>query len=603
MMLALIQGKLNDTFKNIQNQSGSQLNVFGAHIPSAVLDLFLRMQQLSSFHKVNEELEMLTGIRTCFSSGEEWLQFSAALHSGQKQDQLRDRSEYGDFQTPPSLAAKIVYLVSANCSLPGTLVEPTCGKGHFIIAALRAFPSIREVHGLDIHLPYIWQTKFSLIELYLQHPSLNKPVIHLHHGNIFDFHFETLPVDSSQPLLIIGNPPWVTNAMLGSLDSSNLPEKSNFKQQDGIAAVTGKSNFDIAEHITLMLLKAFHRNSGYMALLVKNSVIRNIVSEQYRHKYSISGLQQYQINSQKEFEVKAEASLFTCQLNGEPAFTCAQHNFYFPADAHAAFGWVDNKFVSNIRSYIRNRYIDGASSLEWRQGLKHDCSLVMELERSGNNFFNADQEIFPLEEELVFGLLKSSDLQQDVIAIARKFTIVTQQRPGADTDYIRQQYPNTWNYLQQHRHLFDNRRSSIYKNRPAFSIFGIGEYSFRPYKVAISGLYKSFRFALVLPQQGKPLMLDDTCYMLGFDDMEFAAYTWILLNTATAKDFLQSITFPDAKRTFTKEILMRIDLLALAKQLRGNELLPEVQQLNDTYQLPVSVDRWQQYLQWLAAGS
>jgi hypothetical protein len=567
-----------------------------------VLDLFVRMQQLSSFHKVNEELEALTGIRIFFSSSEEWLQFSAVLHSGQVQYKSRDRSEFGDFQTPPSLAEKIVYLVSGNCPLPGILIEPTCGKGHFILAALRAFPSIREVHGLDIHLPYLWQTKFSIIDLYLQQPSLNKPSIHLHHGNIFDFHFETLLVDTARPLLIIGNPPWVTNAMLGSLDSSNLPEKSNFKQQDGIAAVTGKSNFDIAENITLMLLKAFHRNHGYMALLVKNSVIRNIVSEQYGHKFCISELRQYQINSQKEFEVKAEASLFTCQLNGDAAFTCAQHNFYLPEDAHARFGWVEDKFVANIKAYVRNRYIYGTSALQWRQGLKHDCSPVMELERSGNDYFNAMQEVFPLEEALVFGLLKSSDLQQDVIGTARKFTIVTQQKTGADTGYIRQQYPFTWDYLQQHRQLFDHRRSSIYRNRPAFSIFGIGDYSFKPYKVAISGLYKSFRFALVLPQDGKPLMLDDTCYMLGFDDIEFAAYTWVLLNTATAKDFLQSITFTDAKRTFTKEVLMRIDLLALAKQMHSNELQLALEKLNNVYHLPVTASGWQAYIQWLAAG-
>ncbi len=83
-------------------------------------------------------------------------------------------------------------------------------------------------------------------------------------------------------------------------------------------------------------------------------------------------------------------------------------------------------------------------------------------------------------------------------------------------------------------------------------------------------------------------MLDDTCYMLGFNDLEFAAYTWVLLNTATAKDFLQSITFPDAKRTFTKEVLMRIDLLALAKQLHSNELQLELEKLNNSQHLPVT---------------
>lgn len=578
------------------------MQVFGAHMSSAVLDLFREMQELSSLHTVNEELEALTGIRKFFASELEWIQLCTELQFKQHAGLLRDRSEFGDFQTPPDLAAKITSLLSQTIQSPGILIEPTCGKGHFIIAALLCFPSVKEVYGLDIHLPYLWQTKFSLIELYLQHPALNKPVIHLHHGNVFDFNFKSLPLDQQQPLLIIGNPPWVTNAMLGSLHSSNLPEKSNFKQHEGIAAVTGKGNFDIAEHITLMLLRAFHQYNGHIALLVKNSVIRNIVAEQNRHRFCITDMRQFQINSLREFEVKAEASLFTCQLNGNAGYTCSQYSFYKPNDTTASFGWVLNKFVSNTNSYIQQRYIDGISPLEWRQGLKHDCSNVMELERHGADFLNARKEIFPLEDALVFGLLKSSDLQQEVIESARKFTIVTQQRPGADTNYIQQQYPATWKYLHQHRQLFDNRRSSIYKNRPAFSIFGIGDYSFKPYKVAISGLYKSFRFALVLPQNGKPLMLDDTCYMLGFDDIEFATYTWVLLNTAAAKDFLASITFSDAKRTFTKEVLMRIDLLALAKQLLLEELNTAIQNLNRKYHLQMNAVRWEEYCNWLAAA-
>lgn len=568
---------------------------------SAVLDQFLRMQHLVSFHKVNEGLQAFTGIHQYFSSDEEWEQFRIELQSGNKWDETRDRSEFGDFQTPPQLAAKITELISKDEPLPAVLIEPTCGKGHFIIAALHQFPSLQRIYALDIYGPWLWQTKFSITAFFLQYSHRKAPEIFLHHNNIFHFDFGKLAAGLPVPLLIIGNPPWVTNAMLGSLDSSNLPAKSNFKQHEGIAAVTGKGNFDIAENITLMLLKAFHQTPGRMALLVKNSVIRNIVAEQHRHRFAIGEMKQYQINSLKEFEVKAEASLFSCELNTAASFTCGIHNFYKPAGASDAFGWVENKFVSNTVSYIQHRDIDGDSPLEWRQGLKHDCAPVMELERTDAGFFNARHEQFSLEADLVYGLLKSSDLQQDVVSSARKFTIVTQQRPGADTNYIREKYPATWEYLYHHRQLFESRRSSIYRNKPAFSIFGIGEYSFRPYKVAISGLYKSFRFALVLPQNGKPLMLDDTCYMLGFDDPGFAVYTFILLNTAPARDFLASISFADAKRTFTKEVLMRIDLLALARQLPILTIQQEIQRLNNVCGLAAGAERWPEYLQWLTA--
>ncbi len=40
--------------------------------------------------------------------------------------------------------------------------------------------------------------------------------------------------------------------------------------------------------------------------------------------------------------------------------------------------------------------------------------------------------------------------------------------------------PKTWKYLLSHGEALDGRRSSIYQNRPRFSVFGIGRYSLAP---------------------------------------------------------------------------------------------------------------------------
>lgn len=574
--------------------------VFGAHMPARVLQLFSnQLADIADVEVVNAELQRISGIRQCFQSNEEWQEASAALKEQSLHQEMPDRTEFGYFQTPPALAAKTLRLIGRETAQPDIFIEPTCGKGHFILAALREFPLLKKVHALDIYRPYVWETKFSLIDYFLQYPEAHKPAISIWHTNVFGFDFEALNDDENETVLVAGNPPWVTNAMLGSLDSTNLPLKSNFKQFNGIDAVTGKGNFDIAENIVLMLIRAFRHRKGEVALLIKNSVIRNIVCDQKKYRHPIADIRQYHINSQREFEVKAEASLFWFRLNEAPGFTCSQFGFYAPDQQLNVFGWEGDKYVSNLDAYLQHSYIDGISPLEWRQGLKHDCTSIMEFEQEDGLYRNARQHLFPLEEPLVYGLLKSSDLQQDVVGTARKFTIVTQQKPGADTGYIRQSYPHTFNYLNHYRELLEGRKSSIYKNKPPFSIFGIGSYSFRPYKIAISGLYKSFRFTLVLPQNGKPLMLDDTCYMLGFDNADFAVYTVILLNSDPVKRFLQSVSFADAKRTFTKEVLMRINLLALAREFTQEELQKEVEQMNYYYELGVSTSAWRDYLQLL----
>ena len=120
--------------------------------------------------------------------------------------------------------------------------------------------------------------------------------------------------------------------------------------------------------------------------------------------------------------------------------------------------------------------------------------------------------------------------------------------------------------------LFNNRKSSIYKGKPLFSIFGIGDYSFKPYKVAISGMYKTTTFSIVLPNNEKPIMLDDTCYLIGFDSLIEAEITQFLLNKEKIQAFIQSIAFTDAKRMITKELLMRIDLNEIINNTSYNEL-------------------------------
>jgi hypothetical protein len=181
----------------------------------------------------------------------------------------------------------------------------------------------------------------------------------------------------------------------------------------------------------------------------------------------------------------------------------------------------------------------------------------MELERIDGGFRNALGEEFELEEDLIYGILKSSDLKEDTINGSRKYTIITQKRIGEETSQILEKLPKTKAYLHRHKEHFLNRKSSIYNGKPMFSIFGVGDYSFKPYKVAISGLYKQTKFTLIKPN-GTVLLLDDTCYFIGFDTLEEAQNIQNLLNQLETQKFIESFMFTDSKRAITKDLLMRI---------------------------------------------
>lgn len=574
------------------------MKVFEANISHKVSDfLNQNLRNTSSFELANQKIFDAFGIKYFFDNDEDLETLKEIISDNFNILEEPDRAEYGDYQTNEDLANKVtLYLASKNIS-PEIIVEPTCGKGNFIIASLKNFQDIQNIFGIEIYKPYVWETKFSIVNFFLENPETKKPIISITHCNVFDFDFKQIEKQfSAKDILVIGNPPWVTNSKLGSLNSANLPKKTNFKNHNGLDAMTGKGNFDIAEFITITMLETFQKMKGHLLLLVKNSVIKNIVFDQTKNKYRIASIEKHCIDSKKEFNVSVEASLFYCELNTTPEFDCTEFNFYNNQNSYQKFGWLNDKFVSNIDTYIYTKEIDGECPFVWRQGLKHDCSSIMELDKVNGHYVNGLNEEVKLEDDLVYGLLKSSDLKNTVISQTRKFTIVTQRKVGQETKYIKYDYPKTYQYLTEHRENFNARKSSIYNNKPQFSIFGIGDYSFKPYKVAISALYKTFHFTLVLPQANKPVMLDDTCYLIGFDKIEFAVYSLILLNSDTTVQFLQSVTFADAKRTFTKDVLMRIDLLELAKKIDKRNLETDLNQLNDKYKLNLTLNLWDNFL-------
>lgn len=539
------------------------MKVLDVNISNSVF-YFLKSKKntLTSIEKANQLLQKECGVKDFFSNKLDLLQVTQELNGDFTNTVQEKNAEYGDFQTNQNLANQVTTKLKKDGLSPQIVLEPTCGKGHFILAALNTFDNIEIIFGIEIQKKHIWQAKFNILDFFLNNPNKKKPEVYLYHSSIFNFDYQIIKQSiGKKELLIIGNPPWVTNSALSAMNSKNLPQKSNFKQNKGLDAMTGKGNFDIAEYITIDLLKNFGNYTGNMAFLIKNTVIKNIVFNIPNYKFPIANLQKQNIDSKKEFNVSVDAALFICQLNKNTDYICQEFDFY-SSIKKCDFGWQNNRFMSDLSK--SSNEIDGISPFEWRQGIKHDCSKVMELEVINDIYHNKLGEQFSLEDDLIYPLLKSSDLKAKIANPTRKVTIVTQKYIGQDTHYIKQ-FPLTFDYLNNHIDLFRMRKSSIYKGKCDFSIFGIGDYSFKPYKIAISGLYKTFHFCLVKPQNGKPVMLDDTCYFIGFDTLEQAEYIWNLLNNDIVENLLKSISFKDAKRMITKDILMRIDLKKVAQ--------------------------------------
>lgn len=561
---------------------------FEEHITDSTLEFFQKnLKTLLDFSQTNKLVKKVCGINAFFTSQEEATELLEKLKENRSVVSEPNRREYGDFQTNENLAEQVAKYVFNKRNNFEFVLEPTCGKGNFILASIKQSNSLKKIVGVEIYQPYVWETKFKILDYYLISKETNKPEIDIIHGNAFEFNYKQLAESTSDlKTLIIGNPPWVTNSELGSIDSKNLPQKSNFKKHSGFDAITGKGNFDIGEYISLIMLKSFENHNGTFAFLIKNSVAKNLIQDQKRNCFKISQSEKLNIDSKKEFNVSVNACLFLTQLNTEPDFTCKELDFY-SQEQLTTFGWYKEKFVYSINDYDKSSIIDGKSIFTWRSGVKHDCSKVMEFESVNGHYVNGLGEEFNLEKELVFGLLKSSDLKVDKTNSYRKQTIITQKRIGQETKYIKERLPLTYQYLSSHKEFFDKRKSSIYKDKSNFSIFGIGDYSFAKYKVAISGLYKSTHFTLVSPKDSKTIMLDDTCYFIGFDNLKMAQIAHFLVNSDLVQKFLKSIIFSDSKRSINKDTLMRIDF---EKAFENYDFKNVKENIND-----LKIEHWKEF--------
>lgn len=483
---------------------------------------------------------------------------------------MSGKREYGDYQTPIDFAEKVCnYLKEYWHIKPSAIIEPTCGLGSFLKSSL-SFDA-KEYYGIEIKQDYCSKCQ----------TTINDERVKIINADFFAFSSKTLIKDKRQ-ILVIGNPPWVTNSTLSAFGSGNLPIKTNFKKLKGIDAITGASNFDICEYIILQLINEYRDTNTVISMLCKTSVARNVFKELKRNYVSFSACDILEFDASKVFGISASACVLVIQLSEKQSTSdfCNVYNFDYPATVKSQFGYSDGQFYSNLDTDTEN--FDGHCCFEWRQGVKHDCSKIMELTLRNGKLQNGQKKIVHIEDDIVFPLVKSSMFKEPVIHSFSKFVIVTQKKVREETAHLKKEVPKTWEYLNDNITLFENRKSVIYRGTPAFSMFGVGDYSYSKYKVGVSGFYKQPLFSVLFSDDEKPVMTDDTSYFICFDNYDMAYVAMLLLNSKKVQTFLTSIAFLDAKRPYTKKVLERLDFEKIVESLSIDELTETEQSLNLT---------------------
>src|SRR5437016_2536098 len=369
-----------------------------------------------------------------------------SVASSSSNKRAKAKVEFGDFQTPPRLARDVCALLLRRGVQPSSILEPNCGKGSFVLACLESFPSAQTVIGADINSTYVADLQSQL------HARPFPAQVRVFRSDFYGTDWSPLLQELADPLLVIGNPPWVTNAGLSAIGSSNIPEKSNFQKYAGLDALTGKSNFDISEWMLIRESEWLNGRRGTLAMLCKTAVARKVLLHAWKKSTQLSKSEIYLIDAMDYFGAAVDACLLVCDFmpNGRSTH-CGVHRSLQEEACASTFGFREGRLVADVSGYERWKFLSGPPEPhQWRSGIKHDCAEVMELRKKGQAYQNGLGEAVEIEPHCLYPMLKSSQLAKGSPSGPDRWMLVPQRFIDEDTASIRHAAPKTWEYLQRH---------------------------------------------------------------------------------------------------------------------------------------------------------
>ena len=109
--------------------------IFDYNIPDLVTELFSEIDIPNrNINSINLKVKNISGIDSFFKSNDELNSFYEKLDRTNGYANEDSRAEYGDFQTNSKLAENICKLLKKQGINPDLIIEPTCGKGNFLIS-------------------------------------------------------------------------------------------------------------------------------------------------------------------------------------------------------------------------------------------------------------------------------------------------------------------------------------------------------------------------------------------------------------------------------------------------------------------------------------
>jgi adenine-specific DNA-methyltransferase len=515
------------------------------------------------------------------------------------------RLALGEYYTPRGVADLALDALPVSVT-DASILDPGCGSGVFLTATLdrkrqeRTGPpesildaAVGSVVGIDVNpvavksatLAYCTalfdeldatdRERFAVPVFLTDALGLTRDDEIEFRGASLDTTFDTL----------VGNPPWIPWERLSERLKDRWRERYveplDLQPHEGVAARLGHSNDDVSVPFAWTCVHRYLRAGGTAAFVLKRDLMRGPAGAVLRRlrvgDRSLALADVQDLSALDPFPaVGANTAVYAFQADAEPSFPVPT-TVWTPGDGQADFGSgaalresatatatelvpldPDDTTTAWLRADAERAAL-GSCVHEIRHGLKDDANDVFGLARD---------ELDRIEPDLVYPYLKSRHVRKWGLT-GHDLRLIPQTQAGEDNEaWLREEYPETYDYLDANRDPLTDRSSSWLDRGPFYSVFGLGEYTWADYKVAWCRLGFKPHFTVVStrddPDLGEKQVIPGDHYMfVATDDRRTAHYLCALLNAAPYQRTLRDLS-SNGKASLSKSVVSELDLPAPA---------------------------------------
>jgi adenine-specific DNA-methyltransferase len=508
----------------------------------------------------------------------------------------------GEYYTPPGVAELAVASLDVDLTA-ARILDPGCGAGAFLAAAIDAKRAaidappaetvdriVNSVVGIDLNPVAVTTAKLAYLSALsdlldasgrdrLSIPVFLTDALGLTRED--DITFAGERADTTFDALA-GNPPWIPWERLPDAVKDawrrEYVSELGLQPHEGIEARLGHSNDDVSVPYAFTCIHRYLRPGGDAAFVLKRDLVRGPAgavlrrlqvgerSLRLRHVHDFAALDPFP-------DAGADAALYTFTADADPVTPVSTTVWRGREGGEAAFVSaaslrettvsVETELVplegeDRTTAWVRAdlaREAQGDCSHEIRHGLKDDAAAVFGLDRD---------DLAAVETGRVFPYLRSRHVRKFGLS-GHDLRLVPADLAGEDNEAdLEENYPNTYDYLAAHRETLLDRASAWLDRGPFYTQFGLGPYTWAPYKVVWCRLGFKPDFAVAStrpdPDLGEKTVVPGDHYMfVATDDRQEAHFLCALLNSTPYQRTLRTLA-SGGKASLSKSVVSELAL-------------------------------------------